>query len=96
MNEKNGVLFSDEYQKNLKEQFCYADADPEHGSRLFFENSGGSLRLKKAVEAKASIEQFPDVRNVFAEEAMNYLTMFLKEQKKFWRLSSARNQVTAP
>lgn len=60
MNEKNGVLFSDEYQKNLKEQFCYADADPEHGSRLFFENSGGSLRLKKAVEAKASIEQFPD------------------------------------
>lgn len=60
MNEKNGVLFSDEYQKNLKDQFCYADADPEHGSRLFFENSGGSLRLKKAVEAKASIEQFPD------------------------------------
>ena len=60
MNEKNGVLFSDEYQKSLKEQFCYADADPEHGSRLFFENSGGSLRLKKAVEAKASIEQFPD------------------------------------
>lgn len=60
MNDKNGILFSDEYQKQLKEQFCYPDADPEHGKRLFFENSGGSLRLKKAVEVKAAAEQFPD------------------------------------
>lgn len=60
MDDKNGILFSDEYQKHLKEQFCYPDADPEHGKRLFFENSGGSLRLKQAVEAKASAEQYPD------------------------------------
>lgn len=58
--EKYGVLFSDEYQKSLKDQFCYADADPEHGERLFFENSGGSLRLKRAVEIKAAVEEFPD------------------------------------
>ena len=44
----------------LKEKFYYVDADPEYGERLFFENSGGSLRLKKCVEAKAEIEQFPD------------------------------------
>lgn len=25
---KYGELFSDEYQKSLKEQFCYADTDP--------------------------------------------------------------------
>ena len=30
--------------------------DPEYGKRLFFENSGGSLRLKKCVEAKAEFE----------------------------------------
>lgn len=60
MNAEHGILFSDEYQKYLKDQFCYPDADPEHGERLFFENSGGSLRLKRAVEAKAAIEQFPD------------------------------------
>lgn len=58
--ERYGVLFDDEYQKSLKEQFCYADADPEHGARLFFENSGGSLRLKRAVEIKAAVEEFPD------------------------------------
>ena len=60
MNEEKGLLFSDDYQKSLKEQFCYADADPKYGTRLFFENSGGSLRLKKAVEVKAAIEEYPD------------------------------------
>ena len=45
----HGVLFSDTYQKKLKSQFYYADKDPQYGARLFFENSGGSLRLKKAV-----------------------------------------------
>lgn len=52
---KYGELFSDEYQKSLKEQFCYADTDPDYGDRLFFENSGGSLRLRAAVEAKAGL-----------------------------------------
>ena len=60
MKKNEGVLFSDEYQKSLKEQFCYAGEDPEYGSRLFFENSGGSLRLKKAAQIKYELEQFPD------------------------------------
>ena len=60
MDTRNGVLFSDEFQKSLKEQFYYGDSDPDYGDRLFFENSGGSLRLKAAVEAKCSLEQFPD------------------------------------
>ena len=58
--EIKGVPFSDEYQKSLEEKFCFADVDPEYGHRLFFENSGGSLRLRKAVEAKAMLEAFPD------------------------------------
>ena len=56
----NGLLFSDEIQKELKSKFCHADMDPEYGKRLFFENSGGSLRLKKCVEAKAEYDSFPD------------------------------------
>ncbi len=55
-----GNFFDDTYQKELKEKFYHADADPEHGTRLFFDNSGGSLRLKKCVEAKAALECFPD------------------------------------
>ena len=60
MNTEHGIWFPDEYQKHLKNQFCYADEDPLYGPRLFFENSGGSLRLRKAVEAKTAAEQFPD------------------------------------
>ncbi|MDD3218255.1 MAG: aminotransferase class V-fold PLP-dependent enzyme [Lachnospiraceae bacterium] len=59
-NNNEGMLFSDEYQKSLKEQFCYADEDPKYGKRLFFENSGGSLRLKKAAQIKYELEEFPD------------------------------------
>jgi len=60
MNYPNGLLFDELLQKELKDKFYWADADPEYGQRLFFENSGGSLRLKACVEAKAEIEKFPD------------------------------------
>lgn len=60
MDTTKGILFSEEFQKSLKAQFCYGDSDPDYGQRLFFENSGGSLRLRRAVEAKSSLEQFPD------------------------------------
>ena len=60
MQYSNGLLFDKEIQNDLKDKFFYADADPEYGERLFFENSGGSLRLKKCVEAKARFEKFPD------------------------------------
>ncbi len=56
----HGLLFDEKLQKELKEKFYYADEDPEYGKRLFFENSGGSLRLKKCVEAKEKAERFPD------------------------------------
>ena len=57
---EKGLLFDSNFQKQLKSQFYLTDADPEFGERLFFENSGGSLRLKACVEKKAEIEAFPD------------------------------------
>lgn len=66
----HGELFSEEFQKSLKEQFYYADEDPQYGPRLFFENSGGSLRLKAAVEAKCAVEQFPDCPERIHDRAM--------------------------
>jgi Selenocysteine lyase len=58
--ESKGILFDKEYQEELKSKFYYVDKDPKYGERLFFENSGGSLRLKSAVEAKAEAEKYPD------------------------------------
>ena len=60
MDNKYGILFDKDFQEGLKDRFFYVDEDPKYGKRLFFENSGGSLRLKKCVEAKEDIERFPD------------------------------------
>ena len=59
MNEKNGLLFPQEVLKKIKDEFYFVDGD-EGGERLFFDNSGGSLRLKACVEAKGSLECYPD------------------------------------
>lgn len=74
MNQKNGILFESDFQKQLKEKFCYADSDPVYGERLFFENSGGSLRLRKCVEAKSECEQFPD-----CPERIHARSMYLRD-----------------
>ncbi|MFD1452922.1 MULTISPECIES: aminotransferase class V-fold PLP-dependent enzyme [Oceanobacillus] len=58
--QNEGEFFSPQLQKEIKDKFYYLDEDPKYGERLFFENSGGSLRLKSAVEIKAFIESFPD------------------------------------
>lgn len=55
-----GILFSPELSREIKDRFCYVDEDPDFGPRLFFENSGGSLRLKAAVEAQAKYQAFAD------------------------------------
>ncbi|MCI2056941.1 MAG: aminotransferase class V-fold PLP-dependent enzyme [Oscillibacter sp.] len=55
-----GCLFDPQLQQEIREKFYYLDADSHGRKRLFFENSGGSLRLKAAVEAKAKYEQIPD------------------------------------
>ena len=78
MNYPNGLLFDDALQKELKEKFYYADADPVHGKRLFFDNSGGSLRLKKCVEAKAELEMFPDCPERIHERSV-YLKGIVEE-----------------
>lgn len=60
MDESKGILFDAALTAELKDKFFMEDADPDYGKRLFFDNSGGSLRLKKAVEIKTELERFPD------------------------------------
>ena len=59
-NLNEGLLFDPALSAKIKDRFYYVDADPEFGQRLFFENSGGSLRLKASVEAQAKYQAFPD------------------------------------
>ncbi|MHC1759276.1 MAG: aminotransferase class V-fold PLP-dependent enzyme [Negativicutes bacterium] len=57
---EQGQLFPDALQKQIRDQFCYIDRDPFIGSRLFFENAGGSFRLKKALAVHNQFESVPD------------------------------------
>ncbi|MEY8000484.1 aminotransferase class V-fold PLP-dependent enzyme [Clostridium sp. Mt-5] len=58
---QEGILFSDELQKEVKEKFWHVDKDPlREGRRIFFDNAGGAFRLKSVVESIARIDAIPD------------------------------------
>ena len=70
------LFFDPELQAEIKKRFFYVDEDPKGRKRLFFENSGGSLRLKKAVEEKERLERIPD-----CPERYHDISMELKKIK---------------
>jgi len=49
------ILFDDAFLKEIQDKFYYVHEDYLGRKRQFFENSGGSLRLKAAVEEKARL-----------------------------------------
>ena len=54
-----GLLFSPEIQAQVRARFCNVEAD-SFGKRIFFENSGGSLRLKACLDAACAADSHPD------------------------------------
>ncbi|HEY4296555.1 MAG TPA: aminotransferase class V-fold PLP-dependent enzyme [Paraburkholderia sp.] len=60
MENADGKLFSDALMRMVKEKFHYVDSDFAGRKRLYFDNAGGSFRLKKAVERFAEVDSTPD------------------------------------
>lgn len=60
MTAPQGEPFSDALQAQIKARFLYVDHDLTGRERLFFDNAGGSFRLKAAVEQFARIDAVPD------------------------------------
>jgi selenocysteine lyase/cysteine desulfurase len=60
MRNSQGTFFSASLMQQIKARFCHVDHDIDGSERLFFDNAGGSLRLKCAVEAFAKIDSLPD------------------------------------
>lgn len=56
----NKEIFNDEQIKMIRNRFSYIDFDPKYGKRLFFDNSGGSLRLTSSINDKYGIDLLPD------------------------------------
>ena len=53
-------MFSAEELEKIREQFFYVDKDYYGRERLFFDNAGGSLRLKAAEEEFHRVDSIPD------------------------------------
>ena len=54
------MTFDPELLSEIRDRFHHADVCPVQGPRAFFENAGGSLTLKAAVERTAELMAFPD------------------------------------
>ncbi|HEX7891768.1 MAG TPA: aminotransferase class V-fold PLP-dependent enzyme [Ramlibacter sp.] len=55
-----GEAFPPELSLQIKERFHHVDHDFTGRKRLYFENAGGSLRLKAVLETMAKVDAIPD------------------------------------
>ena len=54
-------LFDNALMVEIRDQFHHVDFCPViNAPRVFFENGGGSLKLKAAIAASAEVEALPD------------------------------------
>lgn len=74
MSNDQGLMFPDALMQEIKSRFHYVDHDFEGRERLFFDNAGGSFRLKSATEAFARIDALPD-----CPERIHALALFLQK-----------------
>jgi len=76
MKMKEKFMFDAKMQTEIKERFYFVNEDHLGRQRQFFENSGGSLRLKSAVAEKSKFESLPD-----CPERVHDTALMLKEVK---------------
>ncbi|MCK9217443.1 MAG: aminotransferase class V-fold PLP-dependent enzyme [Firmicutes bacterium] len=60
-NERNrGLLFGEKLLSEIRDKFYFVDVDGDGSKRLFFENAGGSLRLKSVIDISNELNKYPD------------------------------------
>ena len=59
-NHPRGLAFSDALMREVKARFLLVDRDHHGRERLYFDNAGGSFRLKAAAERFAAVDAIPD------------------------------------
>lgn len=76
-----GEFFSQELTHEIKEKFLYTDYNHKGEKRLFFENAGGALRLKKALERFTEVEAIGDCPSRIHQVAMDLKEIIAQGQK---------------
>ncbi len=56
----DGLLFPEDLMRAVRERFLQVEHDHHGRERLYFDNAGGSLRLKAAVERMGQVDAVPD------------------------------------
>lgn len=59
-NHPDGLLFPAELQQQIRDRFLHVSHDHRGRERLYFDNAGGSFRLRSTVERLAQIDAIPD------------------------------------
>lgn len=77
MNYPNGLHFSQDIMSEVREQFLYLDYDKFIGKRLFFDNAGGSFRLKSVEKCFTDIDSIPD-----CPERSHHMALYLQDIQK--------------
>lgn len=73
----NGLLFSPEIMAQVQEKFLYIDEDKFIGKRLFFDNAGGSFRLKSIGSIFQDLDAIPD-----CPERIHKMAIYLQDVQK--------------
>ncbi len=77
MNYPNGLAFSDEIMKEVQDKFLYLNEDKFVGERLFFDNAGGSFRLKEVEKCFTEMDSIPD-----CPERIHKMARYLQDVQK--------------
>lgn len=75
-----GRLFPSAIQKQIKDLFYYVDEDQNGEKRLYFDNAGGSFRLKKALDRFNEIEAIGDCPERYHKNA-DYLNEIIAKSE---------------
>ncbi|MBP6862214.1 MAG: aminotransferase class V-fold PLP-dependent enzyme [Neisseriaceae bacterium] len=81
-----GRLIAPSIHQALRAKFAYLERDMDGSRRLFFDNSGGSLRLIEAIMAKNDIDLLPDCPEREHERARMLQDIMAKGQDDILRI----------
>lgn len=91
MRSNGGQLFSDSIMEEIKRRFHYVDHDIDGRARLFFDNAGGSFRLKSALEAFAQVDALPDCPERIHERSLVLQDIQTRGEDDIRRILNARD-----
>ncbi|MEX3950763.1 aminotransferase class V-fold PLP-dependent enzyme [Paraburkholderia sp. EG287B] len=91
MSSRQGQLFAESLMEQIKSRFHYVDCDVDGRARLFFDNAGGSFRLKAASEAFARIDALPDCPERIHERARYLQDIQTRGEEDIRRIFNARD-----